>query len=69
VQLLDRELAEADMGASRAREDYCLLRAHLIEGAGQQTLGPVLETLQAETAHRGSMPTAGERRVFSDAFV
>jgi uncharacterized protein (TIGR02680 family) len=69
VQLLDRELAEADMGAYASRGEDDLLLVHVTEGGGEQTLGQILETLEAEIADREQILTAEERRVFSEALV
>ncbi|MGH2884814.1 MAG: SbcC/MukB-like Walker B domain-containing protein, partial [Solirubrobacteraceae bacterium] len=69
VQLLDRELADADMGAYARRGEDDLLLVHVTEGGGEQTLGEVLETLEAEIADREQILTTEERRVFSDALV
>ncbi len=69
VQLLDRELAEVDMGAYASRGEDGLLLVHVTEGGGEQTLGQILDTLEAEIADREQILTAEERRVFSDALV
>jgi uncharacterized protein (TIGR02680 family) len=69
VQLLDRELAEADMSAYASRGEDGLLLVHVAEAGGEQTLGQTLETLEAEIADREQILTAEERRVFSDALV
>ena len=69
VQLLDRELAEADMGAYASRGENGLLLVHVTEGGGEQTLGQILDTLEAEIADREQILTVEERRVFSDALV
>ena len=69
VQLLDRELAEADMGAYASRGKDELLLVHVTEGGGGQTLAEVLDTLAAEIADREQILTAEERRVFNDALV
>ncbi len=69
VQLLDRELAEADMGAYASRGEDGLLLVHITEGGGEQTLSQILETLEAEIADREQILTAEERRVFNDALV
>jgi uncharacterized protein (TIGR02680 family) len=69
VQLLDRELAEADMSAYASRGEDGLLLVHITEGGGEQTLGQILQTLEAEIADREQILTAEERRVFSDALV
>ena len=69
VQLLDRELAEADMSAYASRGEDDLLLVHVTEGGGEQTLGQILNTLEAEIADREQILTAEERRVFSDALV
>lgn len=69
VQLLDRELAEADMGAYASRGEDGLLLVRVTETGGEQTLAQVLNTLDAEIADREHILTAEERRVFSDALV
>jgi uncharacterized protein (TIGR02680 family) len=69
VQLLDRELAEADMGAYARRGEDGLLLVAVTEGGGEQTLGQILDTLSAEIADREQILTAEERRVFNDALV
>lgn len=69
VQLLDRELSEADMGAYASRGENGLLLVHVTEGGGEQTLAQILDTLEAEIADREQILTAEERRVFSDALV
>ncbi len=69
VQLLDRELAEADMGAYASRGEDGLLLVRITETGGEQTLAEVLDTLDAEIADREQILTAEERRVFSDALV
>ena len=69
VQLLDRELADADLGAYASRGDNDLLLVHVAEGGGEQTLGQILDTLEAEIADREQILSAEERRVFNDALV
>ena len=69
VQLLDRELAESDMGAYATRGDDDLLLVHVTEVGGEQSLGQILDTLSAEIADREQILTAEERRVFNDALV
>jgi hypothetical protein len=69
VQLLDRELTEADMGAYASRGENGLLLVHVTEGGGEQTLGQLLDTLEAEIADREQILTAEERRVFSHALL
>jgi uncharacterized protein (TIGR02680 family) len=69
VQLLDRELADADMGAYATRGETGLLIVEVAEGGAAQTLAETLETLAAEIADREQILTAEERRVFSDALV
>ncbi|MGA2009795.1 MAG: TIGR02680 family protein [Solirubrobacteraceae bacterium] len=69
VQLLDRELAEADMGAYASRGEDELLLVHVTDSGGDQTLAQILETLGAEIADREQILTAEERRVFNEALV
>ena len=69
VQLLDRELAEADMGAYATRGDDELLLVHVTEAGSEQSLAQILETLTAEIADREQILTVEERRVFNDALV
>jgi hypothetical protein len=69
VQLLDRELAEADMSAYASRGQDELLIVHVTEAGGEQTLSRILDTLAAEIADRAQILTAEERRVFNDALV
>ncbi|MGI8414513.1 MAG: TIGR02680 family protein [Solirubrobacteraceae bacterium] len=69
VQLLDRELAEADMGAYATRGEDGLLLVQVTEGGAGQTLTQMLDTLALEIADREQILTAEERRVFSDALV
>ncbi len=69
VQLLDRELAEADMGAYASRGEDGLLLVRVTEGAGEQALAQVLKALSGEIADRERVLTTEERRVFSDALV
>ena len=69
VQLLDRELAEADMSAYAIRGENGLLLVHVNEAGGDQSLAEVLATLSEEIADREQILTAEERRVFNDALV
>ncbi len=69
TQLLDRELAEADMGAYASRGEDGLLLVHVTEGGAEQTLGQILDTLEAEISDREQILSTEERRVFSDALV
>ncbi len=69
VQLLDRELAEADMGAYASQGEDGLLLVHVTEGGGEQSLIEILDTLSAEIADREQILTAEERRVFNAALV
>ena len=69
VQLLDRELAEADMGAYASSSEDGLLLVRVTEAGGEQPLAQVLDALGAEIADREHVLTAEERRVFSDALV
>jgi uncharacterized protein (TIGR02680 family) len=69
VQLLDRELAEADMSAYAIRGADGLLLVRVAETGAEQTLGEMLEALAAEIADREQILSAEERRVFNDALV
>jgi uncharacterized protein (TIGR02680 family) len=69
VQLLDRELAESDMGAYVIQGVDGLLLVHVTEGGTEQGLGQILDTLSGEIADRDQILTAEERRVFNDALV
>ena len=69
IQLLDRELAEADMGAYISRGEDGLQLVTITEGGGEQTLSQALEALEAEIADREQILSAEERRVFNDALV
>jgi hypothetical protein len=69
VQLLDRELADADMGAYATRGEDGLLIVAVTEGGAAQTLAEMLQTLSGEIADREQILTGEERRVFSDALV
>lgn len=69
IQLLDRELAEADMGAYISRGEDGLQLVTITEGGGEQTLPEALAALEAGIADREQILTAEERRVFNDALV
>ena len=69
VQLLDRELAESDMGAYATQGDDGLLVVRVTEGGTEQTLGLILDTLGGEIADREHILSTEERRVFNDALV
>jgi len=69
VQLLDRELAEADMGAYAVRGDDALLIVRVTEGGVDQSLPAILDSLFAEIEANEQTLSAEERRVFSDALV
>jgi uncharacterized protein (TIGR02680 family) len=69
VQLLDRELAESDMGAYVSQDSGGLLLVRVTEGGAEQNLGQILEALGGEIADREQILSAEERRVFSDALV
>lgn len=69
VHLLDRELAESDMGAYAQRGDDELLVVKVTESGSEQPLGQLLDTLSAEIADREQILTAEERRVFNNALV
>ncbi len=69
LQLLDRELAESDMGAYVSPDADGLLLVRIQDGAGEQSLTQVLESLDAEIADRERVLSAAERRVFGDALV
>jgi len=69
VQLLDRELADADLGAYAAPVDDDLVLVRITDDAGDRGLGDVLEALAADIAERERLLNAEERRVFGDALV
>jgi uncharacterized protein (TIGR02680 family) len=69
VQLLDRELAESDMGAYVIHGADGLLLVRVTEAGAEQALGQMLDTLSGEIADREQILTQEERRVFSDALV
>ncbi len=69
VALLDRELADADMGAHASQDADGLVLVHVSEGAGARGLAEVLDALDGEIADRERVLSAEERRVFSDALV
>jgi uncharacterized protein (TIGR02680 family) len=69
VQLLDRELAEAELGAYATHADEDLVVVRITDDAGDRGLGDVLESLAADIAERERLLTAEERRVFGDALV
>ena len=69
IQLLDRELAEADMGAYISRGEDGLQLVTITEAGSEQTLSQALDTLAAEIADREQILTVEERRVFNDALV
>ncbi len=69
VALLDRELADADMGAHASQDADGLVLVHVSEGAGARGLAEVLDALDGEIAERERVLSAEERRVFNDALV
>ena len=69
VQLLDRELADADLGAYALTSGDDLVLVRITDEAGDRGLGPVLEALSADIAERERLLSAEERRVFGDALV
>jgi hypothetical protein len=69
VALLDRELADADMGAHASQDADGLVLVHVREGAGARGLAEVLDALDGEIAERERVLSAEERRVFNDALV
>jgi uncharacterized protein (TIGR02680 family) len=69
VALLDRELADADMGAHASQDADGLVLVHVNEGAGARGLAEVLDALDGEIAERERVLSAEERRVFNDALV
>lgn len=69
VQLLDRELADADLGAYATRADDDLVLVRITDEAGDRGLGDVLDALAADIAERERLLNAEERRVFGDALV
>ena len=69
VQLLDRELADAELGAYAVTSGDDLVLVRITDEAGDRGLGPVLESLAADIAERERLLSAEERRVFGDALV
>jgi hypothetical protein len=69
VQLLDRELADADLGAYATRADEDLVLVRITDDAGDRGLGDVLEALAVDISERERLLSAEERRVFGDALV
>ncbi|MEA2245220.1 MAG: hypothetical protein QOD24_4776, partial [Solirubrobacteraceae bacterium] len=69
VQLLDRELADAELGAYAVTSGDDLVLVRITDEAGDRGLGPVLEALSADIAERERLLSAEERRVFGDALV
>jgi uncharacterized protein (TIGR02680 family) len=69
VQLLDRELAEAELGAYATHADEDLVVVRITDEAGDRGLGDVLESLAADIAERERLLSTEERRVFGDALV
>jgi hypothetical protein len=69
VALLDRELADADMGAHSSQDADGLVLVQVSEGAGARGLAEVLDALEGEIAERERVLSAEERRVFNDALV
>ncbi|MGH2916425.1 MAG: SbcC/MukB-like Walker B domain-containing protein, partial [Solirubrobacteraceae bacterium] len=69
VQLLDRELVEADMSAYAISGADGLLLVRVAEGGAEQTLGAMLDALAAEIADREQILSTEERRVFNEALV
>lgn len=69
VQLLDRELADADLGAYAITSGGDLVLVRITDEAGDRGFGPVLDALSADIAARERLLSAEERRVFGDALV
>jgi uncharacterized protein (TIGR02680 family) len=69
VALLDRELADADMGAHASQDADGLVLVQVSEGPGARGLAEVLDALDGEIAERERVLSAEERRVFNDALV
>ena len=69
VQLLDRELGDADMSAYSIGGEDGLLIVHITESGSDQSLADILDTLASEITDREQVLSAEERRVFSDALV
>lgn len=69
VQLLDRELAEADMGAYAITGEDELLTVRVSEGGVDRSLPVILDSLTAEIEANEQVLSAEERRVFNDALV
>jgi len=69
VQLLDRALADADLGAYAVRGDDDLVLVRITDDTGDRGLGDVLTGLATDIAERERLLSAEERRVFGDALV
>ena len=69
VQLLDRELADAELGAYAITSGEDLVLVRITDEAGDRAFGPVLDGLATDIAARERLLTAEERRVFGDALV
>jgi hypothetical protein len=69
VMELDRELAQADMGAHPAPTDDGLLLVRITDGAAPRPFAEALGALDAEIDERERVLSASERRVFGDAIV
>ena len=69
AQLLDRELAEADMAVHTIPEPDGLLVVRVREGAGESRLAELLDSLDSEIAERERVLSAEQRRVFGDALL
>ncbi len=66
---LDRELAQADMGAHAAPARDGLLLVQITDGLARRAFGEAVADLDAEIADRQRVLSAEERRVFGDAIV
>jgi len=69
VALLDRELADGDMGAHASQDADGLVLVQVSEGARARGLAELLDALDGEIAERERVLSVEERRVFNDALV
>jgi uncharacterized protein (TIGR02680 family) len=69
VALLDRELAEADMGAYAETDAGGIVLVRVTESLGERRLAELLDALELEIAERERVLSAEQRRVFGDALL